>query len=53
MVKLGPICRTTVLRPAAPRPAPGVVPNAPAAGPQQQQQQQQQAQLPNAGGIAK
>jgi hypothetical protein len=49
--KLGPICRTTVLRPTAPRPpqAAAAAPNPPAAA----QQQQQQNQAPNAGGIIK
>jgi E3 ubiquitin-protein ligase synoviolin len=45
--KLGPICRTTVLRPTVPRAAAGqAAPNAPAAAPQQQQ-----AQVPNGGGV--
>jgi hypothetical protein len=39
LTKLGPICRTTVLRPTPPR----ATPNAPAAA--------QQGQAPNAGGI--
>ena len=49
---LGPICRTTVLRPVPPRPHGAAPQNPPAAGAQQQQQpqSQQQAQPGNAGG---
>jgi E3 ubiquitin-protein ligase synoviolin len=55
LVELGPICRTTVLRPTAPRPAQaGAAPNAPAAGPPPPPPQQPQPQqAPNAGGITK
>lgn len=47
--RLGPICRTTVLRTVPPRPAQGAAAqNAPGGG--AQQQPQQQAQPPHAGG---
>lgn len=51
-VQLGPICRTTVLRPVPPRPHAAAPQNPPAAGaqPQQQPQSQQQAQPGNVGG---